>query len=219
LPLYRQARIFLRQGIALDHSTLGDWIGRACWWLRPVFELVVSHIMAAEKIFADDTGLPVLDPGRGRTKTSRFWCYAIDDRPWCGPEQRTAAAWSKWLNRYLNAKMCDDPKLVLYSLRHSYRQMLRAGNIGDDLADKIFGHSNGKVGTGYGKDLSPDEARLLVTSVPPPVDLQRSVKIVGPIGPAKNAFPLTDASLVEKILWNGSKTKYILTKCEIFCVN
>jgi len=85
LPLYRQAQIFLRQGIALDRSTLGDWIGRACWWLRPVYERVVSHIMAAEKIFADDTGLPVLDPGRGRTKTGRFWCYAIDDRPWCGP--------------------------------------------------------------------------------------------------------------------------------------
>jgi transposase len=85
LPLYRQAQIFLRQGISLDRSTLGDWIGRACWWLRPVYERLVSQIMAAEKIFADDTGLPVLDPGRGRTKTGRFWCYAIDDLPWCGP--------------------------------------------------------------------------------------------------------------------------------------
>ena len=47
--------------------------------------------MAAEKIFADDTGLPVLDPGRGRTKTGRFWCYAIDDRPWCGPAPPAAA--------------------------------------------------------------------------------------------------------------------------------
>jgi len=64
LPLYRQAQIFSRQGIVLDRSTLGDWIGRACWWLCPGYDRVVSHIMAAEKIFADDTGLPVLDPGR-----------------------------------------------------------------------------------------------------------------------------------------------------------
>ncbi len=91
LPLYRQAQIFSRQGIALDRSTLGDWIGRACWWLRPVYERVVSHIMAVEKIFADDTGLPVLDPGRGRTKTGRFWCYAVDDRPWCGRAPPAAA--------------------------------------------------------------------------------------------------------------------------------
>ncbi len=35
------------------------------------------------KLFADDTTLPVLDPGRGRTKTGRLWCYAVDDRPWC----------------------------------------------------------------------------------------------------------------------------------------
>jgi transposase len=91
LPLYRQAKIFERQGITLDRSTLGDWIGRACWWLRPIYERVVSHIMAAEKIFADDTGLPVLDPGRGRTKTGRFWCYAVDDRPWCGRAPPAAA--------------------------------------------------------------------------------------------------------------------------------
>jgi hypothetical protein len=88
-----------------------------------------------------------------------------------GLEQRSAAAWSKWLNRYLNAKVSDDPRLVLYSLRHGFRQMLRAGNIGDELADKIFGHSNGKVGAGYGRDLSSDEALLFVTSVRPPVDL------------------------------------------------
>jgi integrase len=72
-----------------------------------------------------------------------------------GVAQRTAAAWSKWLNRHLNAKVSDDPQLVLYSLRHSFRQMLRAGNIGDELADKIFGHSTGKVGAEYGRDLSP----------------------------------------------------------------
>jgi transposase len=91
LPLYRQAHIFERQGIMLDRSTLGDWVGRACWWLRPLHERVLAHIIAQETIFADDTTLPALDPGRGKTKTGRFWCYAVDDRPWCGPAPPAAA--------------------------------------------------------------------------------------------------------------------------------
>ena len=85
LPLYRQAQIYERHGIRLDRSTLGDWVGRACWWLRPLYDRILSHVTAQEKIFADDTTLPVLDPGRGRTKTGRLWCYAVDDRPWGGP--------------------------------------------------------------------------------------------------------------------------------------
>jgi len=84
LPLYRQAQIFARQGIALDRSTLCDWVGRACWWLEPLWRLLRRHVMSSTRIFADDTTLPVLDPGRGRTKTGRLWGYAVDDRPWCG---------------------------------------------------------------------------------------------------------------------------------------
>src|SRR3954466_7617391 len=84
LPLYRQAQIFARQGIELDRSTLSDWVGRACWWLEPLWRLVRRHVMGSTRIFADDTRLPVLDPGRGRTKTGCLWGYAIDDRPWGG---------------------------------------------------------------------------------------------------------------------------------------
>ena len=82
LPLYRQSQMLARQGIDIDRSTLGDWVGRACWWLRPVYDLLVSTVMSSTKLFADDTTLPVLDPGRGKTKTGRLWCYAVDDRPW-----------------------------------------------------------------------------------------------------------------------------------------
>jgi transposase len=84
LPLYRQAQIFARQGIELDRSTLCDWVGRACWWLEPLWRLLRRHVMGSTRIFADDTTLPVLDPGRGRTKTGCLWGYAIDDRPWQG---------------------------------------------------------------------------------------------------------------------------------------
>src|SRR4051794_41145647 len=82
LPLYRQAGIFARQGIELDRSTLGDWVGRACWWLEPLWRLLRRHVLGSTRIFADDTPLPVLDPGRGRTKTGRLWGYAVDGRPW-----------------------------------------------------------------------------------------------------------------------------------------
>ena len=85
LPLYRQAQIFAREGVTLDRSTLCDWVGRACWWLTPLHELMMTTVLASPKIFADDTTLPVLDPGRGKTKTGRLWCYAVDNRPWRGP--------------------------------------------------------------------------------------------------------------------------------------
>src|SRR3712207_195638 len=64
LPLYRQSQIFARQGIELDRSTLCDWVGRACWWLEPLWRLLRRHVMSSTRIFADDTRLPVLDPGR-----------------------------------------------------------------------------------------------------------------------------------------------------------
>jgi len=91
LPLYRQAGMLARQGVTLDRSTLANWVGRACWWLTPLYDLVLSTVLSSPKLFADDTTLPVLDPGRGRTKTGRLWCYAVDDRPWCGPGHPAAA--------------------------------------------------------------------------------------------------------------------------------
>src|SRR5512139_349123 len=86
LPLYRQAQIYARQGIALDRSTLADWVGRAAWHLRPLHERLLEHIRLSTKIFADETTAPVLDPGRGRTKTGQLWAYARDDRPFGGAD-------------------------------------------------------------------------------------------------------------------------------------
>ena len=91
LPLYRQAQMLKRQGITLDRSTLSAWVGRACWWLTPLYELVLGTVLSSDKVFADETTLPVLDPGRGKTKTGRLWCYAVDDRPWVGPTHPAAA--------------------------------------------------------------------------------------------------------------------------------
>jgi transposase len=86
LPLYRQAQIYTRQGINLDRSTLADWVGRAAWHLRPLHERLLARLKASPKLFADETTAPVLDPGRGRTKTGQLWAYARDDRPWGGTD-------------------------------------------------------------------------------------------------------------------------------------
>ena len=81
LPLYRQAQIFVRQGVVIDSSTLADWVGRAAFLLRPVHERLLETLKRSGKLFADETTAPLLDPGRGRTKTGQLWAYAYDDRP------------------------------------------------------------------------------------------------------------------------------------------
>jgi transposase len=90
LPLYRQSQIFARQGVEIDRSTLANWVGGACWWLEPQQKRLAEHVFASQKLFADDTPIPVLDPGRGRTKTGRLWVYARDDRPWQGQDPPAA---------------------------------------------------------------------------------------------------------------------------------
>jgi transposase len=90
LPLYRQSQIFARQGVELNRSTLANWVGGAVWWLEPLQARLAQHVFASQTLFADDTPIPVLDPGRGRTKTGRLWVYARDDRPWCGPDPPAA---------------------------------------------------------------------------------------------------------------------------------
>lgn len=85
LPLYRQSQIFARQGIELERSTLAGWVGGACWWLDALHAKLGQEILATDHLFADDTPLPVLDPGRQRTKTGRLWVYVRDQRGWSGP--------------------------------------------------------------------------------------------------------------------------------------
>ncbi|TIQ52205.1 MAG: IS66 family transposase, partial [Mesorhizobium sp.] len=75
-PLYRQSQIFARNGVDLPRSTLAGWVGGACWWLEALHERLAKNVFASNHLFADDTPVPVLDPGRGRTKTGRLWVYA-----------------------------------------------------------------------------------------------------------------------------------------------
>jgi transposase len=84
LPLYRQAKRFERDGIALDRQTLCSWVGKVCFLVEPVYDYILADLMASPVLFADETTVPVLDPGRGKTRTGYFWAYARDERPWCG---------------------------------------------------------------------------------------------------------------------------------------
>jgi len=89
-PLYRQSQIFARHGVDLARSTLAGWVGGACWWLEALHDRLAKNVFASDHLFADDTPVPVLDPGRGRTKTGRLWVYAREQRPWAGPEPPAA---------------------------------------------------------------------------------------------------------------------------------
>ena len=85
-PLYRQAQIMKLQGFAVDRSTLAFWVGVAAAEVKPVYLRLKEILLGSGKIAVDETRAPVLDPGRGRTKTGYFWAISRDDRPWGGSD-------------------------------------------------------------------------------------------------------------------------------------
>jgi transposase len=80
-PLNRQAEIYAREGVELERSTLADWVGAASELLAPLHDALRQYVMSADKLHADDTPVPVLAPGTGKTKLGRLWTYVRDDRP------------------------------------------------------------------------------------------------------------------------------------------
>ena len=91
LPLYRQSEIYARQGVELERSTLADWVGGTSHLLEPLIESLRRYVTVAGKLHADDTPVPVLAPGNGKTKTGRLWTYVRDDRP--AGDRAAAAVW------------------------------------------------------------------------------------------------------------------------------
>ena len=86
LPLYRQAQILARQGIEIGRAILADWTGTAAREIVPVVRRMHEILLASPRLFADETTMPVLDPGRGQTKKGFAWAIARDDRPWGGTD-------------------------------------------------------------------------------------------------------------------------------------
>jgi transposase len=86
LPLYRQAQGLARQGIEIGREVLAGWLGAAAFEVRPVVARLREILLGSVRLFADETTMPVLDPGRGKTKTGFAWTIARDDRPWAGTD-------------------------------------------------------------------------------------------------------------------------------------
>src|SRR6266404_4308969 len=84
LPLYRQAEIFARDGVSLETSTLSGWVGATAATLKPLVDALAGDILASDNLHVDDTPVPVLAPGTGKTKTGRLWTYVRDERPFAG---------------------------------------------------------------------------------------------------------------------------------------
>ena len=90
-PLYRQSEIYAREGVELDRSTLAGWVGASSELLTPLIEALRKYVLSAKKIHADDTPVPVLAPGNGKTKTGRLWTYVRDER--AAAESTGPAVW------------------------------------------------------------------------------------------------------------------------------
>lgn len=90
LPLHRQSEIYARSGVELDRSTLAGWVGAMAALLDPLAEAIGNHVRSGATLHADDTPVPVLDPGRGKTKTGRLWTLVRDVRPWGSTEPPAA---------------------------------------------------------------------------------------------------------------------------------
>jgi transposase len=86
LPLYRQSQILARQGIEIGREVLADWTGTAASEVMPVVRRMREILLGSARLFVDETTMPVLDPGRGKTKKGFAWAIARDDRPWGGTD-------------------------------------------------------------------------------------------------------------------------------------
>ena len=91
LPLFRQSVIYAREGVELERALLANWVGAASALLRPLVDAIRRHVLAGAKLHADDTPIPVLAPGNGKTKTARLWTYVRDDS--ASGDTTPAAVW------------------------------------------------------------------------------------------------------------------------------
>jgi len=121
LPLYRQSEIYSRQGVEISRSTLAGWVGAASDLLEPLVDAVRKHVLAGRKLHADDTPIPVLAPGNGKTKTGRLWTYVRDDRP--SGEETPPAVWFA----YSEDRRGEHPRLHLRNFRGALQADAYAG--------------------------------------------------------------------------------------------
>lgn len=93
-PLYRQSRIYAREGVVIERATMAGWVGQSEKLLDPLVAALGRYVLAGSKLHADDTPVAVLSPGRGKTKTGRLWVYVRDDRASASTD--APAAWLRY---------------------------------------------------------------------------------------------------------------------------
>jgi transposase len=111
LPLHRQSVIYAREGVDIDRSTMADWVGSMAALVAPLAEAIGRHVRAGAVLHADDTTVPVLEPGRGRTRTGRLWAVVRDERPFAGTAPAAA------LYRYSPDRRGEHAEALLGSCR------------------------------------------------------------------------------------------------------
>jgi transposase len=121
LPLYRQSEIYARQGVEISRSTLAGWVGAASDLLSPLVDAIQKHVLTGRKLHADDTPIPVLAPGNGKTKTGRLWTYVRDDRP--AGEDTPPAVWFA----YSEDRKGEHPRQHLQNFRGALQADAYAG--------------------------------------------------------------------------------------------
>ncbi|MQW41216.1 IS66 family transposase [Sinorhizobium meliloti] len=85
MPLNRQAEVMARHGVPIDRTVLADWMGRTGAAIAPVVDHMAKRLLwESTRLYVDETTAPVLDPGRGKTKTGYLWAVLRDDRGWNG---------------------------------------------------------------------------------------------------------------------------------------
>jgi transposase len=135
LPLYRQSVIYAREGIELDRSTMAEWVGQMAFLLNPLTEAIADHVRAGQTIHADDTPVPVLEPGRGKTRTGRLWVAVRDERPW-GSQAPPGVFY-----RYAPDRKAQQAELLLKDCRGFLHADAYAGFKRLYEADPVSGHA------------------------------------------------------------------------------
>ena len=144
LPLYRQAEMMAAQGIDIDRSTLAGWTGQGAALLDPIVARIREMVLSASKLHTDDTPVPMLDPGSGKTKTARLWVHAIDDRAHGGLAK--PAVWFA----FTTDRRAEHPKSMLKDFRGhlqadaypGYDDLYRTGRI---VEVACWGHARRKI--------------------------------------------------------------------------
>ena len=144
LPLYRQAEMMAAQGVDIDRSTLAGWTGQGAALLDPIVARIKQTVLASAKLHTDDTPVPMLDPGSGKTKTARLWVHAVDDRAHGGPAK--PAVWFA----FTTDRRAGHPKAMLKDFRGhlqadayaGYDDLYRTGRV---VEVACWGHARRKI--------------------------------------------------------------------------